>query len=102
MSQYSASAEQLQQLQQSYEFTANVARQEEKVRRKEKEILEWKEKQQREALEQAVARLERKHSAYRRSLSLEPDTEGPRKRSQSAQGQTTSRCTGTQDLDQDR
>ncbi|XP_067297021.1 kinesin-like protein KIF16B isoform X1 [Pseudorasbora parva] len=102
LSQYSASAEQLQQLQQSYEFTANVARQEEKVRRKEKEILEWREKQQREALEQAVARLERKHSAYRRSLSLEPDTEGPRKRSQSAHGQSTSRFTGTQDLDQDR
>uniref|UniRef100_A0A671SAF6 Kinesin-like protein KIF16B n=1 Tax=Sinocyclocheilus anshuiensis TaxID=1608454 RepID=A0A671SAF6_9TELE len=102
LSQYSASAEQLQQLQQSYEFTANVARQEEKVRRKEKEILEWKEKQQREVLEQAVARLERRHSAYRRSLSLEPDAEGPRKRSQSALGQCTSRFTGTQDLDQDR
>lgn len=101
-SQYSASAEQLQQLQQSYEFTANVARQEEKVRRKEKEILEWREKQQREALEQAVARLERKHSAYRRSLSLEPDPEGPRRRSQSALGQSTSRFAGTQDLDQDR
>ncbi|XP_059408799.1 kinesin-like protein KIF16B isoform X3 [Carassius carassius] len=102
LSQYSASAEQLQQLQQSYEFTANVARQEEKVRRKEKEILQWKERQQREALEQAVARLERRHSAYRRSLSLEPDAEGPRKRSQSALGQSTSRLTGTQDLDQDR
>ncbi|XP_067258737.1 kinesin-like protein KIF16B isoform X4 [Chanodichthys erythropterus] len=102
LSQYSASAEQLQQLQQSYEFTANVARQEEKVRRKEKEILEWREKQQREALEQAVARLERKHTAYRRSLSLEPDTEGPRRRSQSALGQSTSRFTGTQDLDQER
>ncbi|XP_048052175.1 kinesin-like protein KIF16B isoform X4 [Megalobrama amblycephala] len=101
LSQYSASAEQLQQLQQSYEFTANVARQEEKVRRKEKEILEWREKQQREALEQAVARLERKHTAYRRSLSLEPDTEGPRRRSQSALGQSTSRFTGTQDMDQD-
>uniref|UniRef100_A0A8C2KEZ3 Kinesin-like protein KIF16B n=1 Tax=Cyprinus carpio TaxID=7962 RepID=A0A8C2KEZ3_CYPCA len=99
LSQYSASAEQLQQLQQSYAFTANVARQEEKVRRKEKEILEWKEKQQREALEQAVTRLERRHSAYRRSLSLEPDPEGPRKRSQSALGQSTSRFTRTQDQD---
>ncbi|XP_059410647.1 kinesin-like protein KIF16B [Carassius carassius] len=99
LSQYSASAEQLLQLQQSYEFTANVARQEEKVRRKEKEILQWKERQQREALEQAVARLEKRHSAYRRSLSLEPDAEGPRKRSQSALGQSTSRLTGTQDLD---
>ncbi|KAF0036963.1 hypothetical protein F2P81_009837 [Scophthalmus maximus] len=69
------SAQQLQQLQETYEFTANVARQEEKVRRKEKEILESKEKQQREAMEQAVARLERRHSALRRSVSLEPDTE---------------------------
>ncbi|MED6287324.1 hypothetical protein CHARACLAT_015265 [Characodon lateralis] len=69
------SAQQLQQLQESYEFTANVARQEEKVRRKEKEILESKEKQQREAMEQAVARLERRHSALRRSVSLEPRSE---------------------------
>ncbi|KAM7394784.1 hypothetical protein PAMP_021567 [Pampus punctatissimus] len=67
------SAQQLQQLQETYEFTANVARQEEKVRRKEKEILESKEKQQREAMEQAVARLERRHSALRRSISLEPE-----------------------------
>ncbi|KAM9856532.1 kinesin-like protein KIF16B [Aulostomus maculatus] len=72
------SAQQLQQLQETYEFTANVARQEEKVRRKEKEILESKEKQQREAMEQAVARLERRHSALRRSVSLEPDTEEQR------------------------
>uniref|UniRef100_A0A8D0D842 Kinesin-like protein KIF16B n=1 Tax=Sander lucioperca TaxID=283035 RepID=A0A8D0D842_SANLU len=71
-------AQQLQQLQETYEFTANVARQEEKVRRKEKEILESKEKQQREAMEQAVARLERRHSALRRSVSLEPDTEEQR------------------------
>lgn len=68
-------AQQLQQLQDSYEFTANVARQEDKVRRKEKEILESKEKQQREAMEQAVARLERRHSALRRSVSLEPDSQ---------------------------
>lgn len=74
------STQQLQQLQETYEFTANVARQEEKVRRKEKEILESKEKQQREALEQAVARLERRHSALRRSVSSEPEAEelGPR------------------------
>ncbi|XP_015245500.1 PREDICTED: kinesin-like protein KIF16B isoform X3 [Cyprinodon variegatus] len=72
------SAQQLQQLQETYEFTANVARQEEKVRRKEKEILESKEKQQREAMEQAVARLERRHSALRRSVSLDPDTEEQR------------------------
>ncbi|KAM3624298.1 uncharacterized protein V6R79_021774 [Siganus canaliculatus] len=69
------SAQQLQQLQDTYEFTANVARQEEKVRRKEKEILESKEKQQREAMEQAVARLERRHSALRRSVSMETDAE---------------------------
>lgn len=75
------SAQQLQQLQETYEFTANVARQEEKVRRKEKEILESKEKQQREAMEQAVARLERRHSALRRSVSMEPDTEEQRLRS---------------------
>ncbi|XP_044045186.1 kinesin-like protein KIF16B isoform X4 [Siniperca chuatsi] len=75
------SAQQLQQLQDTYEFTANVARQEEKVRRKEKEILESKEKQQREAMEQAVARLERRHSALRRSVSLEPDTEEQRHKS---------------------
>ncbi|KAM4751236.1 kinesin-like protein KIF16B isoform 2-T2 [Anableps anableps] len=72
------SAQQLQQLQETYEFTANVARQEEKVRRKEKEILESKEKQQREAMEQAVARLERRHSALRRSASLEPDSQEQR------------------------
>ncbi|XP_072240125.1 kinesin-like protein KIF16B isoform X3 [Leuresthes tenuis] len=76
-----SSAQQLQQLQETYEFTANVARQEEKVRRKEKEILESKEKQQREAMEQAVARLERRHSALRRSTSLEPDSEEQRLKS---------------------
>lgn len=75
------SAQQLQQLQETYEFTANVARQEEKVRRKEKEILESKEKQQREAMEQAVARLEKRHSALRRSISLEPDSEEQRQKS---------------------
>uniref|UniRef100_A0AAR2M4U1 Kinesin-like protein KIF16B n=1 Tax=Pygocentrus nattereri TaxID=42514 RepID=A0AAR2M4U1_PYGNA len=81
LSQHSANAEQLQQLQQTYEFTANVARQEEKVRRKEQEILETQEKQQREELERAVARLERRHSAFRRSLSLEPEAEEGRRRS---------------------
>ena len=48
LAQYQASASQLQKLQATFEFTANVARQEEKVRRKEKEILESREKQQRE------------------------------------------------------
>ncbi|XP_051237636.1 kinesin-like protein KIF16B isoform X5 [Dicentrarchus labrax] len=91
------SAHQLQQLQETFEFTANVARQEEKVRRKEKEILESKEKQQREAMEQAVARLERRHSALRRSVSLEPDTEEQRHNS----SVTRNPRTGT-DLDQQR
>ncbi|XP_015218613.1 kinesin-like protein KIF16B isoform X2 [Lepisosteus oculatus] len=72
---YCASADQLQQLQETYEFTANVARQEEKVRRKEKEILESKEKQQREALEQAVAKLERRHSALQRQSTIELEIE---------------------------
>uniref|UniRef100_A0A1A7XYF4 Kinesin family member 16Ba n=1 Tax=Iconisemion striatum TaxID=60296 RepID=A0A1A7XYF4_9TELE len=91
------SAQQLQQLQETYEFTTNVARQEDKVRRKEKEILESREKQQREAMEQAVARLERRHSALRRSTSLEPDTEEQRPRS------SVTRTTRTgADLDQQR
>lgn len=91
------SAQQLQQLQETYEFTANVARQEEKVRRKEKEILESKEKQQREAMEQAVARLERRHSALRRSVSLEPDTEEQRHKSSVLRNQRTGA-----DVDQQR
>uniref|UniRef100_A0A8D1V9Z2 Kinesin motor domain-containing protein n=1 Tax=Sus scrofa TaxID=9823 RepID=A0A8D1V9Z2_PIG len=66
LAQYQASANQLQKLQATFEFTANVARQEEKVRRKEKEILESREKQQREALERAVVQLERRHSALQR------------------------------------
>ncbi|XP_060945283.1 kinesin-like protein KIF16B [Limanda limanda] len=73
------SAQQLQQLQETYQLTANVARQEEKVRRKEKEILESKEKQQREAMEQEVTRLERRPSALRSSASPEPDTEEQRR-----------------------
>lgn len=73
LAQYRASADQLQQLQETFEFTANVARQEEKVRKKEKEILESRQKQQREALEQAVAKLERQHSALqqRSTINLE-------------------------------
>ncbi|XP_064172804.1 kinesin-like protein KIF16B isoform X2 [Anguilla rostrata] len=88
LSAHRAGAEELQQLQRTYEFTANVARQEEKVRRKEKEILEWRGKRQREALEQAVARLERRGEALRsrcRSASAEPETEG-RGRKRSARG----------------
>nr|XP_046169091.1 kinesin-like protein KIF16B isoform X3 [Oncorhynchus gorbuscha] len=80
LTSHCASAEQLQQLQETYEFTANVARQEEKVRRKEKEILESREKQQRKALEQAVVRLERRHLALRRSVSLVSDSEESRRK----------------------
>lgn len=98
-------AQQLQQLQETYEFTANVARQEQKVRSKEKEILESKDKQQREAMEQAVARLERRHSALRRGGSeeqrnqrLEADLERrrsePRAKAEAgdAAGECSSRC----------
>ncbi|RXN01556.1 Kinesin-like protein KIF16B [Acipenser ruthenus] len=68
---YCANIVQMQQLQETYEFTANVARQEEKVRRKEKEILESREKQHREALEQAVAKLERRHSTLQHQSTIE-------------------------------
>ncbi|KAM5176320.1 kinesin-like protein KIF16B isoform 3-T3 [Callospermophilus lateralis] len=80
LAQYQASASQLQQLQATFEFTANVARQEEKVRKKEKEILESREKQQREALERAVARLERRHSALQRRSTLGLETEEQRQK----------------------
>ncbi|XP_009998485.1 PREDICTED: kinesin-like protein KIF16B [Chaetura pelagica] len=75
LAQYRASTNQLQQLQETFEFTANVARQEEKVRKKEKEILESREKQQREALEQAVAKLERRHSALQRRSTIDLEIE---------------------------
>ncbi|KFW02897.1 Kinesin-like KIF16B, partial [Fulmarus glacialis] len=75
LAQYKASTSQLQQLQETFEFTANVARQEEKVRKKEKEILESREKQQREALEQAVAKLERRHSALQRRSTIDLEIE---------------------------
>ncbi|KAG8443888.1 hypothetical protein GDO86_009184 [Hymenochirus boettgeri] len=68
-------SDQLQQLQETFEFTANIARQEEKVRRKEKEIIESREKQQREALEQAVAKLERRHSALQRHSTIDVEIE---------------------------
>lgn len=73
LSLHVASAQQLQQLQETYEFTANVARQEEKVRGKEREILESREKQQTEALQKALERLERRHSALRRHKGPESD-----------------------------
>ncbi|NXW84322.1 KI16B protein, partial [Alopecoenas beccarii] len=75
LAQYRASTNQLQQLQETFEFTANVARQEEKVRKKEKEILESREKQQREALELAVAKLERRHSALQRRSTIDFEIE---------------------------
>ncbi|KAJ8246163.1 hypothetical protein GJAV_G00264410 [Gymnothorax javanicus] len=89
LSQYHASADQLQLLQQTYEFTANVARQEEKVRRKEREILEWREKRQREALEQALLRLERRHSALHRSApsGLEEQQQGGSQESEAGLGE---------------
>ncbi|XP_072490595.1 kinesin-like protein KIF16B isoform X5 [Notamacropus eugenii] len=71
LAQYRANANQLQKLQATFEFTANIARQEEKVRKKEKEILESREKQQREALERAVAELERRHTALQRRSTLD-------------------------------
>uniref|UniRef100_G1N343 Kinesin-like protein KIF16B n=1 Tax=Meleagris gallopavo TaxID=9103 RepID=G1N343_MELGA len=63
LAQYRASTNQLQQLQETFEFTANVARQEEKG------------KQQREALEQAVAKLERRHSALQRRSTIDFEIE---------------------------
>ncbi|XP_059561473.1 kinesin-like protein KIF16B isoform X3 [Myotis daubentonii] len=80
LAQYQANASQLQKLQATFEFTANVARQEEKVRKKEKEILESREKQQREALERAVARLERRHSALQRRSTLGLEIEEQRQK----------------------
>ncbi|KAM8774908.1 kinesin-like protein KIF16B isoform 6-T6 [Rhynchonycteris naso] len=80
LAQYQANASQLQKLQATFEFTANIARQEEKVRKKEKEILESREKQQREALEHAVARLERRHSELQRRSTLGLEIEEQRQR----------------------
>nr|XP_009435106.2 kinesin-like protein KIF16B isoform X8 [Pan troglodytes] len=80
LAQYQANANQLQKLQATFEFTANIARQEEKVRKKEKEILESREKQQREALERALARLERRHSALQRRSTLGMEIEEQRQK----------------------
>uniref|UniRef100_UPI00398E5E76 kinesin-like protein KIF16B isoform X2 n=1 Tax=Pristiophorus japonicus TaxID=55135 RepID=UPI00398E5E76 len=71
LAQYRASTDQLQQLQQTYEFTANIARQEEKVRMIEKVIIESREKQQREALEQAIAKIEKRHSALQHHSAID-------------------------------
>ncbi|XP_053568097.1 kinesin-like protein KIF16B isoform X2 [Bombina bombina] len=75
LAQFRANSDQLQQLQETFEFTANFARQEEKVRKKEKEILESIEKQHRDALEQAVAKLERRHSALQRHSTIDVEIE---------------------------
>ncbi|XP_005996925.1 kinesin-like protein KIF16B isoform X2 [Latimeria chalumnae] len=80
LAQYRASTDQLQQLQETYEFTANVARQEEKVRKKEKEIIKSREKQQREALEQAVAKLEKRHSILQRKSTIDLEIEEQKRR----------------------
>uniref|UniRef100_A0A8C5BV82 Kinesin family member 16B n=1 Tax=Gadus morhua TaxID=8049 RepID=A0A8C5BV82_GADMO len=66
------SEEELRQLQETYEFAADVAQQEGKVTRKEKEILQSKEAQQKEAMEQAVSRLERRRWALQHSPSQDP------------------------------
>lgn len=80
ITQYQTNARQLQQLRATFEFTANVAKQEEKVRRKEKEILESQEKQQREALEQAVAKLEQRRSALQRCSTLDLEIQEQRQK----------------------
>ncbi|XP_078086505.1 kinesin-like protein KIF16B isoform X2 [Mustelus asterias] len=80
LAQYRASNDQLQQLQQTYEFTANIARQEEKVRMIEKEIIASREKQQREALEQAVAKIEKRHSALQRHSAIDLEIEEQRQK----------------------
>ena len=66
------SEEELRQLQETYEFAADVAQQEGKVTRKEKEILQSKEAQQKEAMDQALSRLERRRWALQHSPSQDP------------------------------
>ncbi|XP_047396927.1 kinesin-like protein KIF16B isoform X2 [Sciurus carolinensis] len=100
--QYRVSASQLQQLQATFEFTANVARQEEKVRKKEKEILESREKQQREALERAVARLERRHSALQRRSTLGLETEEQRQKLASFNSSTSALGAQQETLEKDQ
>lgn len=62
LAQHRASACQLQQLQATFEVTTSAGRKE-NVRKKEKEIAQSWEKQQREVLERAVAKLRARHSA---------------------------------------
>ncbi|XP_013367784.1 PREDICTED: kinesin-like protein KIF16B isoform X2 [Chinchilla lanigera] len=80
LAQHRASARQLQQLQATFEFTTSVARQEKKVRKREKEILESQEKHQREALEWAEAKLQRRHPAQQRHSALGPEGEEQRRK----------------------
>ncbi|CAO2578570.1 Kinesin-like protein KIF16B [Lemmus lemmus] len=78
--EYQANASQLQQLQATFQFTTNVTRQEENVKKKEKEILESGENQQREALEQAVAKLEQSRSALQRCSTLDLEVQEQRQK----------------------
>ncbi|KAM8945451.1 kinesin-like protein KIF16B [Pelodytes ibericus] len=108
LTQFRASSDQLQQLQETFEFTANIARQEEKVRKKEKEILESREKQHREALEQAVAKLERRHSALQRHSTIDVEIEEQKRKlaamdnSQEQEGLQASLEAEQRALEQDR
>lgn len=79
VTEYQANASQLQQLQATFQFTANVSRQEANVREKEKEILEYQ-NQQREALEQAVAKLEQRRSALQRCSPLDLEVQEQRQK----------------------
>ncbi|KAM4041738.1 kinesin-like protein KIF16B isoform 2-T2 [Anomaloglossus baeobatrachus] len=92
LAQFRACSDQLQQLQETFEFTANIARQEEKVRKKEKEILESREKQQREALEQAVAKLERRHSSLQRHSTIDVEMEEQKRRLAAMDGSQEHAC----------
>ncbi|XP_006894819.1 PREDICTED: kinesin-like protein KIF16B-like isoform X2 [Elephantulus edwardii] len=94
--QYQANASQLQKLQATFEITANLAHQEEKVRKKEKEILESQEKQQREALEQAVAKLERRHSALQKRATLGLEMEEQKQKFSTLRSDSSSAQSGLQ------
>ncbi|KAH0514643.1 Kinesin-like protein KIF16B [Microtus ochrogaster] len=80
VTEYQAKASQLQRLQATFQFTANVSRQEANVREKEKEIFESQENQQREALEQAVAKLEQRCSALQRCSTLDLEVQEQRQK----------------------
>ncbi|XP_004697876.1 kinesin-like protein KIF16B isoform X2 [Echinops telfairi] len=70
-----ASASELQKRQATLEFNAKITRQEERVKKKEKEVLEGPEKQHREAWGQAIVKLERRHAALQSSSSLNLESE---------------------------